>query len=241
LAFGLFNPARMLRLTRFVLAAVSNYAEAAEPKVARKKSRGRAAIMRLASSSRTKFVDGRGVRAPARPLAHSRFPIAALALAGAFCAAAMIPSVAQSKECKFVADDQNPSEQKLQCGDWLTLRSAHGTVYRQIGDSGLKAVQVDEGAVMTEFHPNGAHRTFQILTPNAIAAVRGTKWVVEVSAERSSTFVISGSVVVRRPHAAQRVVLQEGDGVDVSADPAPLTVKHWAEKRVQTLLARFGQ
>jgi FecR protein len=157
---------------------------------------------------------------------------------------AMLPAAAQSKPCGLVADDQNPPEQILRCGDMLTLRSAHGTVYRLIGGAGggePRAVEVDEGAVMTEFHPSRTHRTFQILTPNAIAAVRGTKWVVEVSAERSSAFVISGSVAVRRLHGAQGVLLKMGDGVDVSSDPDPLTVKHWAEKRVQALLARFGQ
>ena len=197
--------------------------------------------MRLSSSPREKSVDCLGVQLLSRHVAKSRFAVVALAAACVFGLASTLPALAQSRECELVADDQNPPEQILRCGDWLTLRSAHGTVYRPVGGARPTAVRVDEGAVMTEFHPSRAHRSFQILTPNAIAAVRGTKWVVEVSAERSSTFVISGSVAVRRPHAAQRVVLTEGEGVDVSSDPGPLTVKHWAEKRVQALLARFGQ
>ena len=79
------------------------------------------------------------------------------------------------------------------------------------------------------------------MTPNAIAAVRGTKWIVEVGPERTSTLVISGRVAVSRPRAEQTVVLRPGEGADVAPDDAPIVVKRWAEPRVRALLARFGE
>ena len=57
---------------------------------------------------------------------------------------------------------------------------------------------------------------------NAIAAVRGTKWVVDVGSEKASTFVIAGRVAVSRPSGGQTVLLRAGDGADVSPDSAPI-------------------
>jgi ferric-dicitrate binding protein FerR (iron transport regulator) len=154
------------------------------------------------------------------------------------------PALSQSGPCALIADDRNPSEKVLKCGATLEVRNAPGAVYH-LEDSQLarqpKALQLNEGAVMVEFHPNSRRRTFQILTPQAIAAVRGTKWVVDVAGDKTSTFVISGVVAVSRPSAEQTVLLRPGQGVDVSADSGPLVVKRWAEERVRALLARFGE
>jgi hypothetical protein len=94
---------------------------------------------------------------------------------------------------------------------------------------------------MIEFTPSEGRRKFQILTPHAIAAVRGTRWAVEVEPERTSTLVISGTVQVTRPRGNRSAVLHAGEGADVSAGSDPITVKIWGKKRVDALLARFGQ
>jgi ferric-dicitrate binding protein FerR (iron transport regulator) len=84
-------------------------------------------------------------------------------------------------------------------------------------------------------------RTFQVSTPQAIAAVRGTKWAVDTADGKTSVFVALGRVAVGRAgNAGQRVVLGPGDGVDVE-EAAPLTVKKWAVARVAALMARLGQ
>jgi len=158
--------------------------------------------------------------------------------------ATTISAVAQSGPCQLVADDRNPPEQILRCGDTLVVRTAHGTVYHPITQKGTgepTALQVDSGAVMIEFHPSAAHKNFQILTPHAIAAVRGTKWAVEVKPAVTSTLVLSGKVAVKRLRAQQTVVLGPGEGVDVSAGTDLLVVKRWAEPRVRALLERFGE
>lgn len=154
------------------------------------------------------------------------------------------PVHAQAGGCELIPDDRNPPEKILRCGAALEVRSAHQTDYHavdQAGNAPPNAIQLNSGALMIEFHPSKGHRHFQILTPNAIAAVRGTKWVVEVSSARTSTFVIAGRVAVSRPHGEQTVLLRPGEGADVAPDGAPIVVKRWAAPRVQALLARFGQ
>ncbi len=158
--------------------------------------------------------------------------------------AATASASSQTGQCQLVADERNPPEQILRCGDGLIVRTAHETRYGPADLQGKKrpnSLQLDDGALMIEFHPAAGHRNFQILTPHAITAVRGTKWAVEVTPERTSTLVISGRVAVSRLHVEQTVVLKPGQGADVDSGGGPITVKRWAEKRVRALLARFGE
>ncbi len=156
---------------------------------------------------------------------------------------ATAPAFAQSGECRLVADDRNPSEKIMRCGDNLVVREAPGTRYHPVDQQEKeqpKALRLDAGALMIEFHPSDTRKNLQILTPHAIAAVRGTKWVVDVGPARTSTLVISGEVAVGRPHAAPSVVLKPGEGADISPGTGAITAKRWPRKRVRALLARFG-
>jgi len=158
--------------------------------------------------------------------------------------ATTLSAIPQTGECHLVADDRNHSEQILRCGDDLVVRAATGTRYHQVnqqGNSPPEALQLDSGALMIEFHPNNTQKNFQILTPQAIAAVRGTKWVVDVNGGRTSTLVISGEVAVARLHENPTVLLKPGEGADVTAGTEPFVAKRWPEKRVRALLARFGE
>jgi hypothetical protein len=159
------------------------------------------------------------------------------------------PVLAEGSGCTLTPDDRNPSEKILKCGDDLTIHSAPKTRYRLTDQQGQelpkdappKGAQLDSGALMIEFKPTDGRRNFQILTPHAIAAVRGTTWAVEVEPDRTSTLVISGAVEVMRPDAKRGAILRAGQGADVSGAKGPITVKRWAKKRVDALLARFGQ
>ena len=82
---------------------------------------------------------------------------------------------------------------------------------------------------------------FEVKTPQAITAVRGTEWAVDVTPKRTSVFVVKGRVDVRRPDGDARASLTAGDGVDVEPGSGPLTVKRWPARRVSALMARFGQ
>jgi hypothetical protein len=150
---------------------------------------------------------------------------------------------AQNDVCALVPDPHIPGDQILRCGTSLTITPAPGTVYGEgkAGNPPPASVQLDSGALLVEFHASRRLRDFQILTPLAIAAVRGTKWAVEAGSERSSVLALAGTVKVTRPNGANGVMLHAGQGVDVTAVPGPLTVKTWSSERVQALLKRLGQ
>ena len=172
-------------------------------------------------------------------------PRAAVAIAVAsIWLCAPVAAFGQPNGCVLVPDGRNPSEKILRCGDGLAIRAAPNTRYRVNDKDGQKqpaGAQLDSGALMLEFTPSEGQRDFQILTPLAIAAVRGTKWVVEVSSRRTSTLVISGAVEVTRPDGSRSAMLKAGEGADVSAGTGPIVVTRWARRRVEALLGRFGR
>jgi hypothetical protein len=146
--------------------------------------------------------------------------------------------------CALVASEHDPSVKILRCGDSLTVHVASGSHYRLIAKPGQplpSAIQLNDGALLIEFQPSPQQQDFQILTPLAVAAVRGTKWAVEVSAARTSTLVLAGAVAVTNRHLNQYVILREGEGVDITPMDTSMVQKRWGEARVRALLARFGE
>jgi len=184
------------------------------------------------------------------PKSFSRLMIAAVSLSIWVCTPASV--LGQTLGCVLIPDSRNPSEKLLRCGSNLMIRSAPNTAYRLTSPDNRRqpgGARLDSGALLIEFTPNEGQRDFRILTPQAITAVRGTRWAVEVGPSQTSTLVLSGSVEVTRrsskrgaaPSGRQSVVLGAGEGVDVSADTAPLVVKRWAQTRIDALMARFGR
>ena len=104
----------------------------------------------------------------------------------------------------------------------------------------VDGVQLDGKAVLIEVPPRSGANRFQVITPQAIAAVRGTRWAVDVAESKTSVFVVNGRVAVGRRTGSHSVTLGAGEGVDVEGD-APLTVKRWSAARVSALMARLGQ
>jgi FecR protein len=162
------------------------------------------------------------------------------------------PVLGQPLGCVLVPDAHNPSEKILRCGTNLAIRSAPNTAYRLTNPDKRRqpgGAQLDSGALLIEFTPNEVQRDFRILTPQAITAVRGTRWAMEVRPRQTSTLVLSGSVEVTRrnsgrgaaPGARASAVLGPGEGVDVSAGTGPIMVKRWAQTRIDALMARFGR
>ena len=146
--------------------------------------------------------------------------------------------------CSLVPNAHDPSEKILKCGQTLTIQPAAGTRWRPVFQRGQPlptGARLDDGALLIEFHPSDQDKDFQILTPVAIAAVRGTKWAMEVTRARTSTLVVTGAVAVTSRRLNQYVVLTEGQGVDITAQDTALAQKQWGEARIRALLARFGQ
>ena len=106
----------------------------------------------------------------------------------------------------------------------------------------INAVALQDKAVLIDVGKQQDKRRFEVITPQAIAAVRGTKWAVDAQQTRTSVLVLRGQVAVRRPAGAGQVVLGPGQGVDIDAGTTdPLIVKTWPQARVTALLARLGQ
>jgi FecR protein len=173
------------------------------------------------------------------------------------CTCTFGSAFAQSGACVLTPDKRNPNDQILRCGTELTITPAPGAVYHLAAaaeDGPPSSVQLDSGALLIEFHSK-RRSEFQILTPQAIASVRGTKWAMEVKPGQTSTLVLLGQVTVARKDVTEEVVVGPGQGVDVSGEdagkvvrsmsagrkPPPIGVKKWAPDRVKALLARFGQ
>ena len=162
-----------------------------------------------------------------------------------FVAAIVRPLPAEAAgACALVPNGRLPSEQMLQCGQTLTVRPAPGANYQPLykkGDPLPVGIRLNDGAVLIEYHPASPKEKFQILTPLAIAAVRGTKWAMEVTKAQTSTLVINGTVAVTNRRLNQFVVLTEGRGVDITPTDTTVVAKTWADERVRALLSRFGE
>jgi ferric-dicitrate binding protein FerR (iron transport regulator) len=132
--------------------------------------------------------------------------------------------------------------QTLHCAGGITIVAEDGARYTlRSGRQGrVDAVELGGKALLIEVPPKSGGKKFRVVTPQAIAAVRGTKWAVDVAGDKTSVFVVNGRVGVGRRTGGQSVTLRPGEGVDVEPD-APLTVKRWAPARVSALLARLGQ
>jgi hypothetical protein len=146
--------------------------------------------------------------------------------------------------CALVPNERAPTEKILQCGETLTVHPAPGARYRPLykkGDPLPVGIRLDDGALLIEYHPASPQEKFQILTPLAIAAVRGTKWAMEVTRARTSTLVLAGAVAVTNRRLNEYVVLTEGQGVDITPTDTTVVQKTWGEARVRALLSRFGE
>jgi hypothetical protein len=146
--------------------------------------------------------------------------------------------------CALVPNDKMPSEKMLQCGENLTVRATPGARYQPLykkGDPLPVGIRLNDGALLIEYHPAKPQEKFQILTPLAIAAVRGTKWAMDVTKDQTSTLVLNGVVAVTNRHLNQFVVLREGQGVDITPADTSVVLKTWGDERVRALLSRFGE
>lgn len=134
--------------------------------------------------------------------------------------------------------------QTLRCRGEVVIVSEAGAAFStrdRDGDGVIDAVELRGKAVLVEVPKQTSGRRFEVVTPQAIAAVRGTRWAVDSAADKTSVFVVNGEVAVTRPTGSTGVVLTPGEGVDVDGGNQPLTVRRWPQPRVDALLQRLGQ
>ena len=133
--------------------------------------------------------------------------------------------------------------QTLQCDTAITIVTEDGAKFElkdHNRDGRVDSVELSNKALLIEVPKRPGGNRFSVVTPQAIAAVRGTKWAVDASEGKTSVFVVEGSVNVARPAGGGGVVLKPGDGVDVEPAGA-LIVKRWPPARVAALMARLGR
>jgi len=136
------------------------------------------------------------------------------------------------------------SRQVMHCADGVTITAEGGARFNVIDrnrDGRPDAVSLRNKAVLVDVDRARRPGGFEVITPQAIAAVRGTRWAVDVKSGTTSVFVVRGRVAVGRSTAGPGVVLDVGEGVDVTRGSEPLTVRRWPAARAAALLARLGQ
>ncbi len=77
----------------------------------------------------------------------------------------------------------------------------------------------------------------EVITPTAIAAIRGTDLMGEVTADSTAIVVLEGTVVVSnvRPTFRGLSTLMPGMGTTVKGDEPPSTPTRWSESRIEGL------
>ena len=133
--------------------------------------------------------------------------------------------------------------QTLRCPTAITIVSESGAKFElrdRNRDGQVDSVELSNRALLLEVPKQPGRSKFDVVTPQAIAAVRGTKWAVDAEGAKTSVFVVNGRVSVERRTGRGSVVLGAGDGVDVETSDE-LIVKRWPPARVTALMARLGQ
>jgi len=133
--------------------------------------------------------------------------------------------------------------QVVRCEPAITIVAESGARFElrdRNRDGQVDSVELSNKALLVEVPKKQGRVRFNVVTPQAIAAVRGTKWAVDAEGAKTSVFVVNGQVSVARNAGRGGVVLGPGEGVDV--EPAgKLVVKRWGAPRVAALMARLGQ
>ena len=159
------------------------------------------------------------------------------------CATVGVDAASAQQSTMGCASEQKPNAaQTLRCRDGLIIVAEDGAKFTLQGRGGeVNGVDLQNKAVLVDAPRQKGKSRFQVITPQAIAAVRGTKWAVDAQETRTSVLVLSGQVAVRRPGGGAQVVLGAGEGVDVEPGSDALVVKRWPQPRVDALLARLRQ
>ena len=150
-------------------------------------------------------------------------------------------ALAQQATTGCSAEQKPGAAQTLRCRGGLTIVAEDGAKFTLQSHGGqVDGIDLKGKALLVDAPRQKGKGGFQVITPQAIAAVRGTKWAVDAQESRTSVLVLNGRVAVRRPGGAGgEGVLGAGEGVDVDPGTGALEVKRWGQPRVDALLARL--
>src|SRR5690349_19438766 len=99
-------------------------------------------------------------------------------------------ALAQGNGC-VLQSAGSPQRQVLRCRDGLTIEAETGSTFSLVDrnrDAIPDAVNLQSRAVLIDAPSRALRQGFQVQTPQAIAAVRGTQWIVDVSTGKTAVF-----------------------------------------------------
>jgi ferric-dicitrate binding protein FerR (iron transport regulator) len=182
-----------------------------------------------------------------RPYPEVEAAMTILARAGSIAVASLGllagPALAQPAKLGCTSAPTAIGSQTLHCPTAITIVAESGAKFElrdRNRDGHVDSVELSNKALLLEVPKKPGRARFDVVTPQAVAAVRGTKWAVDAEGAKTSVFVVDGRVSVARPAGRGSVVLGAGDGVDVEPS-GELIVKRWPPARVTALMARLGQ
>jgi hypothetical protein len=158
-------------------------------------------------------------------------------------AVSVLPGHAQSAGC-LLLDVGSTGRQVVRCGNDIRIsveRGAEYSLHDRNGDGLVDQVRLRSRALLLVIQGEVARKGFEVVAPQAIAAVRGTRWAIDAASDRTSVFVADGQVSVTRRNDTASVTLTSGEGVDVDGSRGPLEVRRWPRNRVTGLLERTGR
>jgi ferric-dicitrate binding protein FerR (iron transport regulator) len=155
-----------------------------------------------------------------------------LALMGPQASAQQIPGCTSTTAA-------NPARTVFRCSGGLIIEAEAAAAFAasRSRSGGTFSIELRSRGILVELT---RPRRFQILTPHAIASVRGTIFAVDVTDAQTSVLVARGSTRVTRREQPEAVNLGPTQGVDVTPGN-PLVVRRWPQQRAAALLGRFGR
>jgi hypothetical protein len=93
------------------------------------------------------------------------------------------------------------------------------------------------GVFRTIFKEMLSPSSVEVITPTAVAAIRGTDLMGEVTADSTAIVALEGEVAISnvRPTVSGLSTLTPGMGTTVKADEPPSTPTRWSESRIEGL------
>ncbi|MBB3453172.1 hypothetical protein FHT86_001428 [Rhizobium sp. BK313] len=165
------------------------------------------------------------------------------AVVAVLCAVGADSALAQTAGCSL-RPAVSAQRQTLNCEPGLSITIERGARYQLADrnrDGRVDAVVLNSKAALVDVDNSRIQGGFEVVTPQAIAAVRGTRWAVDAERGKTSVLVLRGRVAVNKVSTGQGVTLGRGQGVDVDRGRSPLRVTSWGQPRINALMARLGQ
>lgn len=130
---------------------------------------------------------------------------------------------------------------EITCSDGIVVVVGESSVLDlgRLSDQGTAdaVLELLEGIVrfvLPERRPAGR---FEVTTPTAVASVRSTDWLAQVTARGTGVLVMRGSVAVQGKAGGSATVLAPGEGVDVAPGAVAPPAVRWGQARIDRSIA----